>query len=328
MFHRSLERLKAMMPILIDQTLEVSRTSDALISGHLQPAARIAHELTGIPLISIHTNHFGGQQPEAFRDAAAAAINPFRRTFGLPVLTDPFHTDAHSAQLALYIMSRYLGARLRTSSRHHHVTGFLFLEEEWDDPDPDLIAFLSSGPAPVTISFSSMVHDDPKALTQLLVGALRRADMRGVILRGWSGLGCDSQSDPDVFVSGYVPHTWLFARSSLVVHAGGAGTTAAALYAGVPSVVVPHLIDQPLWGALLKDVRCAKHVIHLRSLTTDELSTAITDTIDDRLVHDAACALGEKIRAERGVDVACRLIETRLAELGVVWSDHRETSGR
>ncbi|NIW49113.1 MAG: glycosyltransferase, partial [Gammaproteobacteria bacterium] len=44
------------------------------------------------------------------------------------------------------------------------------------------------------------------------------------------------------------PHQWLFPRMATIVHHGGAGTTAAALRAGVPSVIVPYFADQPFWA--------------------------------------------------------------------------------
>ena len=66
-----------------------------------------------------------------------------------------------------------------------------------------------------------------------------------VVLRGTAGLAIDH---PDVLLIDAVPHDWLFPRTSVAVSHGGAGTTAAALTAGTPQVVVPHMADQPFWG--------------------------------------------------------------------------------
>jgi len=83
--------------------------------------------------------------------------------------------------------------------------------------------------------------------TQMILDALRQTGQRGLLLTGWGGI---VQTDlPDtVFLLNSVPHSWLFPKMAAIVHHGGAGTTAAALRAGIPSVVVPFFGDQPFWG--------------------------------------------------------------------------------
>ena len=71
----------------------------------------------------------------------------------------------------------------------------------------------------------------------------------------------------------FVPHHWLFPKAACVVHAGGSGTTAATLRAGVPSVVVPHILDQFVWGGLLRDCGCASHSIPYVELNSEGLDS-------------------------------------------------------
>ena len=63
-----------------------------------------------------------------------------------------------------------------------------------------------------------------------------------VIQKGWSGLG-DGLDVEGIHVAEFVPHAWLFPRAAAIVHAGGAGTTGAALRSGVPSVIVPESLN-------------------------------------------------------------------------------------
>ena len=90
------------------------------------------------------------------------------------------------------------------------------------------------------IGFGSIVVDDPDALTQLIFSAIDKAGVRALVSQGWGGLGKDGAGMPsNVFMLGNVPHDWLFERVSCVVHHGGAGTMAAGIKAGRPTVIVP-----------------------------------------------------------------------------------------
>lgn len=112
----------------------------------------------------------------------------------------------------------------------------------WPPHDPaerlptDLEDFLRAGPWPVLIGFGSMASGDGERLSEIAVRALRRAGLRGILQAGSAGLAADGE---DVLTIGDVPHALLFPRLAAVVHHGGAGTSAAALRAGVPAVTVP-----------------------------------------------------------------------------------------
>jgi sterol 3beta-glucosyltransferase len=89
-----------------------------------------------------------------------------------------------------------------------------------------------------------MTGRDPSELTKTVVEAVRRAGVRAVIGRGWGGTDDPGRSD-DLLVVDDVPHDWLFPRVRAVVHHGGAGTLAAGLRAGKPTVVAAFFADQP-----------------------------------------------------------------------------------
>ena len=128
------------------------------------------------------------------------------------------------------------------------VTGYWFLDEPvgWTPPAA-LDEFLRSGPPPVCIGFGSMSHRDPEATMRLVLDALHTTGRRAIVLTGWGGMrGTDLPGN--VFVVDSVPHAWLFPRVTAVVHHGGAGTTAAGIRAGVPSIVIPFHGDQPFWA--------------------------------------------------------------------------------
>ncbi|MGV1009868.1 MAG: glycosyltransferase [Dermatophilaceae bacterium] len=101
-----------------------------------------------------------------------------------------------------------------------------------------------------------------------------------------------------------MPHDWLFARVAAVVHHGGAGTTAAALRAGTPAVVVPFGVDQPFWGARVASLGVGPRPIPVRALTTERLTDALRAVTTDDGMRARAVALGRAISSEDGVGQA------------------------
>jgi sterol 3beta-glucosyltransferase len=192
---------------------------------------------------------------------------------------------------------------------HIHITGYWFLDPDADwQPPTELVDFLESGTTPVYIGFGSMVNRTPRQTTQLVCEALKLSGQRGVLATGWGGLD-RSELSANVFVLDSVPHAWLFPRVSAVVHHGGSGTTGAGLRAGVPSVLVPHMGDQPFWSRRVAELGVGPQPVPRRQLTAGRLAAAITNAISDSGMIARAAALGERIRAEDGIGRAIGIIE-------------------
>ncbi|KAI1258411.1 glycosyltransferase family 1 protein [Xylariaceae sp. FL1019] len=187
---------------------------------------------------------------------------------------------------------------------HIDIAGFYFLNLASSyTPEPDLAAFLEAGPPPVYIGFGSIVVDDPNALTRMIFDAVAETGIRALVSKGWGGLGADSMGVPDgVFMLGNVPHDWLFKHVSAVCHHGGAGTTAAGIQAGKPTIVVPFFGDQPFWGAMVARAGAGPDPIPYKKLTAEGLAEAIRVALKPE-TQDRAKELGEKIREEKGADM-------------------------
>jgi UDP:flavonoid glycosyltransferase YjiC (YdhE family) len=115
-----------------------------------------------------------------------------------------------------------------------------------------------------------------------------------------------------VFILDSAPHAWLFPRMAAVVHHGGAGTTAAALRAGVPAVIVPFIVDQPFWGARVKALGVGPDPIAVRALTARRLAAAIQSAVFSQGMRQRAYRLGTALRAEDGLGCAVSFIRQRL----------------
>jgi vancomycin aglycone glucosyltransferase len=146
----------------------------------------------------------------------------------------------------------------------------------YDDPLPlaaEVSAFLDAGPAPIYIGFGSMISNDAASLTQTLLDAA--GGHRLLLSAGWAGIGAGSLPSSVKVVNGPMPHAKLFPRVAAVVHHGGAGTTAAAMRAGVPQVVVPHLADQFYNAHRLVQLGLAPPGIRIGRLNAERLGGAI-----------------------------------------------------
>jgi sterol 3beta-glucosyltransferase len=190
-----------------------------------------------------------------------------------------------------------------------HVTGYWFLDPPADwTPPPGLLNFLQAGPHPVYIGFGSMSSRKPAETTDLVLQALSKTGQRAILLSGWGGMQ-KTDLPASVFMIDSIPHAWLFAHVAAVVHHGGASTTAAGLRAGVPSIVIPFLGDQPFWGQRVHDLGVGPALIPRSKLTVDRLAQAIQEAVTNIAMRQRAAELGSKIQAEDGIANAVAIIQ-------------------
>jgi sterol 3beta-glucosyltransferase len=192
------------------------------------------------------------------------------------------------------------------------VSGYFWpsVPADWQ-PTGELLDFLAAGPPPVYVGFGSRKIADAGRIADLVDQALRLAGVRGVIQAGWSELG--SRSTRSITI-GEAPHEWLFPRMAAVVHHCGAGTTAAGLRAGAPTVGVPILGDQPFWAGRVAALGAGPRPVPYRKLTARGLADAIRAAVTDPAHRAAATALGTRIAAEDGAGAVVAEIERMTRE--------------
>lgn len=240
-------------------------------------------------------------------------VNRFRRDIlGLP----PIKRAAMRLQMpdgrpipVLHAVSEHVVPRPPDWPAHVYNTGYWFLNQGagWTPP-ADLVRFLDAGDPPVYVGFGSMAGRDPQRLTEMVVAALQRAGVRGLIATGWGGLHAGVLPDTIVALD-QAPHDWLLPRVAAVVHHGGAGTTAAGLRAGRPTLICSFIADQPYWGQRVHALGVGPQPIPQKRLTVERLTTALQELTRDPGMRRRAATLGEQIRAEDGVARAVALLE-------------------
>ncbi|MEV6975964.1 glycosyltransferase [Kitasatospora sp. NPDC093806] len=302
----------------VDLLLTTSTTADLgqvvaeaagipLIALHLQPLSptrEFAPAVTGTKSLGGAGNLLAGYAVQAAVDHLfAPAVRGLRRQLDLPQRSV---ADARQNRTVLHGFSPLVVPRPADWCPSLHITGYW-----WPRPDPDwqppyrLVDFLAAGPPPVYIGFGSLVVPDPERLTATVLAAVRAARVRVVLQAGWSGLtvpgdGAEAVDDDDVLAIGDTPHDWLFPRMAAVVHHAGAGTTAATLRAGTPSVPVPAQLDAPFWSARLARLGTTAGPVPLAQLTPVRLATAIRQTLDNPHHRHCARALSTALTAEDG----------------------------
>jgi len=244
-------------------------------------------------------------------------VNDFRQRLGLlPYTTTGFYRALRSTPM-LSAYSPNIIPPPADWPESAHITGYFFLDPKTDwQPPPELKAFLEAGDPPIYIGFGSMGGRNPEQLAEIIMEALTKSGQRGLLLTGWGGLRPELVPE-NVFVVDSAPHSWLFPRMAAVVHHGGAGTTAEGLRAGVPTVIVPFVFDQPFWGARIKAMGLGPEPIPKKKLTADRLASAISKAVTDSGMRQRASSCGAAIRAEDGVSNAVELVKQFFGEPGL-----------
>jgi sterol 3beta-glucosyltransferase len=228
-----------------------------------------------------------------------------------PAISGPLSRLYENGATVLYAVSPSVISRPMDWPVNHRLTGFWFLEPATDwRPPARLVDFLAAGPAPLYFGFGSGGLRDPQVAQEAILRALEGSPFRALIHLPSQPSGA---LDPRrVYFTGDVPHTWLFPRCAGAVHHGGAGTTAAALRAGIPSLVVPQASDQFFWGRRVRSLGAGPEPIPQPALDELRLTGGLRRLADDPALGVNARRLSAAIQKEDGVRAAAAQIRDLL----------------
>jgi UDP:flavonoid glycosyltransferase YjiC (YdhE family) len=186
----------------------------------------------------------------------------------------------------------------------HVVCGDFFVDERdepWK-PSRELADFLEGDP-PVLMSLGSMEHLAPDRARDFLVASARAAKVRAIVQ---TKRDSEEGRDGDLFFAPWIPHRHILPRCAAIVHHGGAGSAHAAARAGLPSVVLPFIMEQRLWGSRLAQLGAGTPPRSFWKAKPD----AVAKDIHRAIAMKAAAAklAASMAREDPGVDVAARAI--------------------
>jgi len=238
-------------------------------------------------------------------------LNRIRRKFAVPKM-GPNGITSDSLNL-VPISPHIIPPDPRWETRHQ-MTGYWFAKQPSDwQPPHELVEFIESGDKPVVISLGAMALEGADSIetAKLTIQAVKRAGVRA-ILQGWTEVLTGLDLPSGIISAGSIPHTWLLPRARCFVHHGGFGSTAAAFQAGIPALVIPHIIDQFVWGQKVSELGVGPEPIPRGKMTVENLTDGLRQAATNKAYIEKATELGNLIRSEDGLTNAVELIEKAL----------------
>jgi UDP:flavonoid glycosyltransferase YjiC (YdhE family) len=321
------------LPAQMDTLVDIARDADAIVFGGGSAMAPSAGEKLGIPVIGVlfttcvipSSDHAPVVVPwrtlprwmnallwklesPMWNVLLRRGVNAGRARHGLTPVRDMvtylFERSHYMAGVddAVLPLSPEWRARIPP-------VGFLLLDASDAALEPDLESWLDAGEPPVYVGFGSMTGRGPERMKRIVVDAIGSLGRRALVSRGWANLG---EGVPEGWrVIGEVPHEKLFPRMACVIHHGGSGTTASALRAGVPQVLVPLILDQYHHAQVLYEQGLTPRPVPMEKITAPQLGNAIRDAL--ALPREKREAVARRLRASRGADAIVDRIEAAAA---------------
>jgi UDP:flavonoid glycosyltransferase YjiC (YdhE family) len=181
-----------------------------------------------------------------------------RRELGLPKATGPSPrriTERGSLEIQAYdeVCFPGLAAEWAKWDGRRPFVGALTMELA-TDADEEVAAWIGAGTPPIYFGFGSMRVDSPADTLAMISAVCAQLGERALICAGWSDFS-DVPHFEHVKVVGAMNFAAIFPGCRAVVHQGGAGTTAAGLRAGVPTLILWTFPDQQISGARVKRLK-------------------------------------------------------------------------
>lgn len=305
------------------EIFEVCKGKDLIIVSHSQMGA-IEAEVLGIPTVNVtlQKEMIGEKlKSQTFKDKliggmiakqVAKPYNKIRKVYGLKAVKSA--DEIMSEKLNLIPISKYVLERNPYWEEKNVLTGYWYDEEPEYVPDERLKNFLADGDKPVILALGAMSFEDEseKEKLDMFVNAFKRTGCRAVI-QGFQKTMQNYELPETMIACGSVPHSWLFKQGKFVIHHCGFGTSAATMIYGIPSIPVPHVLDQMGFAMQLSDINVSTKPLKSKDLSEQSIIGAIEEmknTYDEKKKN--AEMISQKIQSENGVANAVRLIETAM----------------
>lgn len=315
--------------------------ADLLVTGELAYAGPLVAEKTGVPWASYVLapfSYFSAYDPPvlppypmlAHAQEAVPALGrvvarfaryvtrkwpepvyTLRGELGLARGKDPIFDAKHSERLGLALFSSVMGAPQPDWPASARTTGFAFYDgsgEEGELPR-ELATFLDSGPPPLVFTLGSAAVMNAGDFYEQSAEAAENLGQRAVLLIGADDRNLPKRRLPDtICVARYAPYSKIFPRASVLIHQGGIGTTAQALRAGRPMLVMPYSHDQPDNARRVRKLGVAE-VLGRKRYRAKPAARLIWKLLSDNVYCVQATAAAKRIAEENGTVTACDALE-------------------
>jgi rhamnosyltransferase subunit B len=264
--------------------------------------------LRGLPRVLTRLSWAGAHF--VFRDLDARANAEYAR-IGFPPQSNIALGGVYSRRLTLGLWSPSFFSRPADWPAWLQMGGYA----RWDAPSQFPTAPVwEHGPASsprIVFTLGSSVVNDPRGYYQAALAAIAPTDWQAVLLGAPSDLPIPAALRPRVQILPYAPYADVFPHANAIVHQGGVGTTQAACYYGIPSLILPRGFDQwenaahvqrQGWGLRLRPQDFSPTALRLR----------LERLLSDKAITSRVTQLGTEMRAEPGLTTAADLLEALL----------------
>jgi rhamnosyltransferase subunit B len=322
-------------------SVEADGGADLLVTGELAYAGPIVAEKTGVPWASYVLAPFyflSGYDPPVLPPYPMLAkvqervpalghvvarfarfvtrkwpepVYELRHELGLEAGKDPIFNAKHSPSLVLALYSRVMGEPQPDWPPAVKVTGFAFYDGTGSEGalPPELESFLDAGPAPLVFTLGSAAVMHAGDFYEQSAEAAEILGQRAVLLIGADDRNLPKQKLPDsICVARYAPYSKIFPRASVIIHQAGIGTTAQALRASRPMLVMPYSHDQPDNARRVRRLGVAE-VLRRKQYKAKQAARLIQQLLSEPDYLARAGAAAAKVAAENGAVAACDALE-------------------
>ncbi|MES2691975.1 MAG: glycosyltransferase [Verrucomicrobiota bacterium] len=235
-------------------------------------------------------------------------IREFRAELGLPPGGHPLFEGKYSPLLNLALFSRVLGPPQPDWPSKTVQPGFLFHDEARDYAalPPAVAEFLAAGEPPIVFTLGSAAVYVPGDFYAESARAAQTLGRRALLLLGKNPP--PPNLPPSILAWDYLPFAQIFPHAAALVHQGGVGTTAQALRAGRPMLVVPFAHDQFDNAARVCRLGVGRELSRAR-YTGPRVARELAALLRNPSTITQAGHLSAEIRAEQSLPTACTAIE-------------------
>jgi rhamnosyltransferase subunit B len=322
--------------------MDAAKDADCIIAGEIVYAARLVAETLGIRWVSTALQPFSlfsAYDPpvlsvfpllaklrslgvtvnrgvinfaKSVTKSWAEPIRQMRRELKLPELVgNPLVDDKFSPYLVLALFSSVLAKPQPDWAANTVVTGFTFYDDNQNQSEftPELRHFLDSGEPPLVFTLGSANVLNPGVFYQESIQAATQLNRRAVLLMGGNALL--ENLPKDIIAINYAPYSKIFPCACAIIHQGGIGTTAQALRAGRPMLIMPYTYDQPDNAARVERLGTSRTILR-KQYSTSQVAKELSELIGNPRYVAKAAEIGCIVQGEDGVGVACDAIEKQL----------------
>jgi rhamnosyltransferase subunit B len=329
-----------LMPNLLDTYIDLlasAKDATLIVAGDIVYAAPLVAEKLGIPWISLAlapSAFFSAQDPalalvqfseklrgsqrtinprmielfKAITKPWAEPINQLRTELGLSQISQNPLIDRSSAAVVLAMFSLVLAQPQSDWDQNTIVTGFTFYDGNGNKPalTSELQQFLAAGEPPIVFTLGSAVVMIPGTFYQESIEAAKQLNRRAILLIGKNPPPQNLAAN--MIAIDYVPYAQIFPHAAVIVHPGGIGTTAQALRAGVPTLIMPYSYDQPDNAARAARLGTSRTIDRPQYIAST-VATELQILLENPMYAIKAAEISRMLQAEDGVRVACDAIE-------------------